>query len=574
MIRALGLVWVLLLSLGCKANLVVTRVQLNSWDSDGKSVTATVRNKCTFGLSLFCKPAGTFLVYFDGKELPPSVNYLPQVTTSVAGLGRGESIDLAADFMPLARIENNYLWNVTHIRVTADPKHQVPESSEADNVRRASVPFSSELPIVIIETLGGTIVDEPKIPASMKVIYDPAGGRNFINAPANDYDGRIGIELRGELTLMFCKKQYGVETWDQGNNDLQASLLQLPAEEDWILYGPYSDKSLFRNVFAYGLSSLMGRYAPRTKFVELFVTDPGLPGTSCPAVAPDNYLGVYVLMEKIKRDANRVNVAKLGATDNTEPAVTGGYLLKKDWLDPGDATFTTSGASGYGTTLTYVYPKCKSPAPCDATAQQKTWIENYVNDFEAALKGPGFNDPINGYARYIDVSSFVDYYLLEELLKNSDGFRASTYMYKNRNAKLKMGPIWDMNFTMGNVGFAAARPPQGWLIGAVGGQMAWWSRLLQDEAFAQVVIDRWQTLRQGQFKTSNLHLTMDNRARFLRYAQERNFNRWPILGTWVVGNPTPVDPDETYGDGVEQAKTWIEARANWIDSNIAAILPP
>src|SRR6266571_1535974 len=193
------------------ANLVVTDVRVNSWNISNKSVSATIENRCWLG-PVFCKDAGKFEVYFDGEEVPISPNYRPQVSKSVANLGRGDSITLNADFTPLARIENNYLWNVTDIRVTADPKYEVTEFSENDNVRMLKVPFSSELPIVVIDTLGGTIVDDPKIRATMKIIYDSAGGRNFITGLANDYDGRIGIELRGQLSSAFCKKQYGVET--------------------------------------------------------------------------------------------------------------------------------------------------------------------------------------------------------------------------------------------------------------------------------------------------------------------------------------------------------------------------
>ena len=560
-------------------NLVVTSVQTTSWTALDKTATATIKNKCLIW-GIFCKNAGAFLVYFDGEELPTSPNYLPHVSKTVPGLAGGASITLTASFSPLARIENNYLWNVRKISVTVDAKEQVAESSEADNTRLGSVPFSSELPIISIGTLGGAFVDEPKTPATMKVIQPPPGGRSFLNSAVTNYNGRAGVELRGQLSANFCKRQYGLETWDAGNNDIDVPLLQLPAEEDWVLYGPYDDKSLIRNVLAYGLSNTIGRDAPRTAIVELLVKDPGLPGTgwpgntTCPAVAADNYMGIYVLVEKIKRDAHRVNVTKLTTADNAEPAITGGYILKKDWPDPGDAIFNTNSVSGYGTPITYVYPDCKTPpGACDATAQQKAWIEKYVNDFEAALKGPSFTDPVNGYAKYIDVPSFVDYYLLQELLKNSDGFRGSTYMYKDRNGKLKMGPIWDMNFTMGSVGFASARPPEGWLLGSVPGQMQWWSRLLQDPAFAQKVIDQWHALRLGPFKTSNLHLTMDNLAQRLRYAQARNFDRWKILGTVVIGDPN-LYPNETYQDAVQRPRTWIEARTTWIDNNIAALVSP
>ena len=561
---------VMLLS-GC-ANLVVTDIRVNSWNTNNKSVTATIENKCWLGY-IFCKDAEQFKVYFDGEELPTSATYRPQASKSIAELRRYDSITLDADFTPLARIENNYLWNVTEIRVTADAKDEVTEFSEDDNVRISKIPFSSELPIVVIDALGGTIVNEPKIRATMKIMYDSTAGRNFITGPANDYDGRIGIELRGQLSASFCKRQYGIETWDVNDNDIQVSLLQLPAEEDWVLYGPYDDKSLMRNVLAYGVSNLLARYAPRTKLVEVFVVnDHGSTPVGCPPVASDGYVGVYVLVERIKRDVNRVNVARLGAADNSEPAVTGGYILKKDWLDPGDVSFTTSTASGYGTRLTYVYPRCTTSS-CDATAAQKAWIEQYANDFEAALKGANFGDPINGYAKYIDIDSFVDYYLLQELFKNSDGFRGSTYMHKDRGGKLRMGPMWDMNFTMGNVGWPVARPPDGWLVGVLSDQMRWWGRLLEDPTFAQKVINRWNALRQGPFKTSILHLTIDNWARYLRYAQARNFKRWPVLGVALVGNPTPLDPNEKYEDAVQQIKTWIDARTNWIDNNIGVILP-
>lgn len=222
-----------------------------------------------------------------------------------------------------------------------------------------------------------------------------------------------------------------------------------------------------------------------------------------------------------------------------------------------------------------MYPKCKAaPLTCKATTQQKAWIKGYVNDFEAALKGPDFDDPASGYANYIDVDSFVDYYLIQEIFKNSDGFRASTFMHKDRNGKLKMGPAWDFNFSMGNVGFSSARPTDGWLLGAVVGQMAWWSRLLEDGAFAQKVIDRWQLLRNGQFNTSNIQLTIDNTAEYLQFAQARNFRRWPVLGENIVGNPPPVDPNETYEDAVSYMKTWIEARTDWIDNNINSLLTP
>lgn len=171
---------------------------------------------------------------------------------------------------------------------------------------------SSNLPIVIIDTYGQEIPDEPKILARMGIIDNGEGQRNHLHDPRNNYDGLIGIEVRGSTTRWFPKKQYAVETRDHFGNDSTVSLLGFPPEEDWILYAPYSDKSLMRNVLAYKLSNDLGRYASRTRFCEL--------------VLNGSYEGVYVLMEKIKRDRNRVNISKLLPTDIAGDAVTGGYI--------------------------------------------------------------------------------------------------------------------------------------------------------------------------------------------------------------------------------------------------------
>ena len=159
---------------------------------------------------------------------------------------------------------------------------------------------SSNLPIVVINTHGQQIPDDYKIIADMGIIYNGEGVRNNLTDPFNNYNGKIGIEIRGSSSQMFPKKQYAVETKDANGNDLDVSLLGFPPEEDWILYAPYNDKSLIRDVLVYKLANDMGRYASRSKFCEL--------------VLNGEYMGIYVLFEKIKRDANRVNIKKMEPT--------------------------------------------------------------------------------------------------------------------------------------------------------------------------------------------------------------------------------------------------------------------
>ena len=178
---------------------------------------------------------------------------------------------------------------------------------------------SSNLPIVILDTEGQDIPDEPKITARMQIIDNGPNTRNSVLDTPTGYDGFIGIELRGSSSQAFPKKQYGVETRDEAGDNLNVSLLGMPEENDWVLYAPYSDKSLMRNVLAYELARRMGRYASRTRFVEV--------------VLNGDYQGVYVLMEKIKRDRNRVDINNLKEDEISGDDLTGGYLIRIDRRD-------------------------------------------------------------------------------------------------------------------------------------------------------------------------------------------------------------------------------------------------
>src|SRR4051794_11667894 len=244
--------------------------------------------------------------------------------------------------------------------------------------------IDSNLPLVIVETRGTQIPDEPKVGATMRVIRDPLGGRSNLQTTHADFAGSVGIELRGQSSMVYPKKQYGFETRDASGSDLPVSLLGMPAEADWILQGPYSDKTMLRNSFAYELSNRIGRYAVRTRFVEAFIDETGADSIT------DHYVGLFVLMESIKRGAHRVDVQPL--MGDVEPGVTGGWILK---IDKGsDLFFTTA----HGTKILHEYPDGGA-----LNAAQKAWIKNYFNDFESALETPDTD-----YATYIDVESFVD----------------------------------------------------------------------------------------------------------------------------------------------------------------------
>lgn len=422
---------------------------------------------------------------------------------------------------------------------------------------RPSVPLSgpwkhkSNLPLVIIDTNGRWIPDEPKMPAQMKIIYDESGGTNSLNSSHVHFEGKIGIELRGKTSHGFPKRQYGFEFQDKQGNDKDVSIFGLPAESDWILHGPYSDKTLMRNYLAFEFSNRIGRYASRTKFVEVFLND-----RRDRTIQAKHYVGVYLLLEKIKRGKDRVDIKSLRPDQNKPPEITGGYILKIDKIDYYDTYFYTQ----RGTQLTHVYPKGR-----EITQTQKRWIRNYMNRFESALAGPDYKDPVKGYAKYIDVDAFVDHFIINELFKNTDGFRFSAYMYIDRDGKLEAGPVWDFNLSTGNTIFHNSWVTYDWLI-YTNPVPFWWHRLVSDEKFKGKLVRRWKELRKNELATAEIIGEVDRTVDFLSEAQKRNFERWRVLGRTIFGNRGPGYP--TYEQEVEKMKIWLKTRIKWMDKNI------
>ncbi|UCG50193.1 MAG: CotH kinase family protein, partial [Phycisphaerales bacterium] len=416
--------------------------------------------------------------------------------------------------------------------------------------------FSSNLPLVVVDTFGGSVHQTTQTPGFAGFVDTDGNGRAKLTATAS-FCGRAAINIRGKSSTGFPKKQYHLETWDEFDNDMDVSILGLPPESDWVLQGPYSDKSLMRNALAYQWSNDIGRYAPRTRFVEMFLNTGG------GRISMSDYVGVYVLMEKIKRNADRVDIAKLGPGDISEPDISGGYIIKKDKLDPGEMTFTTS----TGLVLIPVEPR-----PPEITHQQINWIKGYLNEFESVLSGPKSADPLYGYARYIDVNSFIDHHIIVELAKNIDGFRLSTYMFKDRLGTLNMGPVWDYNLSLGNADYLRGWDPTGWYYSQLGNHdYPWWRKLFEDPEFRLRYADRWFGLRRVLFATARLLEKVDRTAELLDEAQARNFVRWPVLGSYVWPNWFIAD---SYQEEINWMKGWLESRLNWMDGRIAAEFAP
>ena len=424
-----------------------------------------------------------------------------------------------------------------------------------------NAPDSSLIPLISINTFGTTIPDEPKITAHMGIINNGAGNYNYSSDPFNEYNGEIGIELRGSSSTMFPKKGYGLETRDGSGANNNVPLFGMPSENDWVLHGPYSDKSLLRNFLAYHLGGKLYNYSPRTQFCELTIND--------------EYKGLYLFQEKIKRDKGRVDIAKLDFDDLAGDSLTGGYILKIDkptginndsWTSP----YQSISMNPDDIDILYHYPE-----PDDILAQQKSYIESYVTAFEDALQGPGYLDSATGYSRYIDVNSFVDYYLLTEATRNVDGYRISTFMYKDKDSKngdLFIGPPWDYNIGFGNANYCDGELTSGWAVdfnticSADNWQVPfWWDRLLTDPDFVDRLKCRWTELRAGAFHTDSIVDVIDSVSNLISASAGRNFDRWDILSSHVWPNSYVGN---TYPNELDYLKSWIQDRFTWIDNNL------
>lgn len=440
----------------------------------------------------------------------------------------------------------------------------------------------SEIPYLVIDTEGRDIPYEPGVLAKMKIYQK----KKLIQNQA------IDIEFRGKTSFRLSdKKGFNFETVDDSGAGMDVAFFGMPVEEDWRLIGHVVnlnekyiwDRSLIYNHVGYDLSRKMGKYASRGQFVEIEVNG--------------EYLGVYYFCEKLKRDSKRIDIKSLNSGSTN---LTGGYILKIDKSDAGpehdgkplsyfmnnwddDARYTafnsfrsnydifkrTLASPPFGapyhpmlyleTYFNYEYPKAEDISPA-----QKGYIAGYMDQFEKALITDDFATPNRTYTTYIDLNSFVDYFLLSELCRNVDAYRISTFLQKDRDGKLAMGPIWDMN-----IGFdEGGRIPMTDWVANYNDYVSddpwmvpfWWDRLLEDPLFKKAVKTRWQTLRQGEFSASSLQKVVDDAEGYLRKngAVERNYAKWDR----GIG----VNYDQT----IQNLKTFLTDRSIWMDAQIGA----
>lgn len=440
-----------------------------------------------------------------------------------------------------------YLWLLPVMAFQLSTRAQITPST-----------FAGYLPLFVIDTQNQSIGDANRIVADLKIIQNPEGELNHYDDTAISFEGKIAIEIRGNSSQMFPKKSYSFETQNPDSSNLNVSLLGLPEENDWILYGPYSDKSLLRNVLAYSLTREMGDYATRTAFCEVFING--------------DYKGLYILAEKIKRDKNRVDVDELEPEDNSGDALSGGYIVAINWRGGSDYDWISPVHNYNGNYLDLRY-QYEDPTAEEITGDQAFYIKYYISQFELMMNGTGYNDPATGYNRSIDVFSFIDFFITQEITHNVDAYRLSTYLFKVRDSKggrLFAGPVWDFNLGFGNADYANCWETSGWAIDnpdVVSAIPFYFKKLRQDSEYNHLLACRWNELRDNVLDTTKLMNQIDSLVLVLGDAVARNNQRWNVIGNYVWPN---YFVGTSYAEEIDYLKEWMKERLIWMDSQLPA----
>lgn len=425
----------------------------------------------------------------------------------------------------------------------------------------------TNLPIVFINTGNTMILREDRIAARMTIIYNGEGKLNYADTLAHPdqstaYKGRIGIKYRGNSSFTNSdKKPYSFRPENESGKKQEVALLGMGADSDWCLLAPYSDKSLIRDMLTFKLAKPYFEYVPD--------------GVHCEVVLDGTYYGVYILSERVRQGANRLNIPKPG---NSGDELTGGYHVEVDRDD--EVVYTSNynpqyswGASMINKKISFQY---KYPEFGDLTNEQKVYLHGQINKFENSLAASNYKDKQEGYRKYLDVTSFIDYMLSTEFARNVDGYRLSTNLYKHRDSvdpRFKMS-LWDFNLGFGNANYNDGWNPQSWAyntndVNPSEAQLIpfWWYRLLSDPAYVKEMKERWTMYRSTNYSNANIMHVVDSLTDNLNKenAQYRNSLAWPRWNVWVWPNKYVAS---SYNDEINYMKDWITKRLAFMDGTL------
>ena len=405
--------------------------------------------------------------------------------------------------------------------------YKVTKSSGVSKSYSVDVTKFTGLPIVYINTTNFSGIDSKENYVTGTISVD--GGRNIPDMAATP----IEIRGRGNSTWGHPKKPY------QMKFSTKEEFLGMPEDKKWIFLAEYSDKTMLRNSTAFEMGYISNLdWTPQSEYAEVYLNN--------------LYQGTYNITQKVEETNRRVAITN------------DGFLLEIDQLyrlDADDVYFSTDAFSVIAIKEPSIDQVNENGVSFEQD-QRYNYVKNYVNQFEDVLFGSSFANSFSGYAAYIDVDSFVDWYLINEILKNQDArWYSSIYFHLIPGEKIKMGPLWDHDLAFGNVNYAPTEYTDGWWIQ----QNPWFSRLLEDPNFVAKVKTRFDHFRNNEQYILN---KIDAYAEKLHWSQQENDNRWQTLGQYVWPNPVWFD---TYQEEVDHLKDWYQARMNWLDSAIDAL---
>jgi hypothetical protein len=446
---------------------------------------------------------------------------------------------------------------LTHVTRPADPPFHFTRSGSGNELSSGSgadlrglADFTSNIPVIILRAdIPGPVSNSEQYSPFHLEVYEPGTNEPVRLEGVPTQTARVGLRLHGMVSRLFPKLSYRMKLQDEAGRNQSQPLLGMPKHADWVLQGPWLDKSLIRNAFSYDLARAMGCAAMRTRPCEVFLSTSGQPVTEA------DYLGVYQLTEHIERGEQRVNLAKLSPNETSEPAITGGYLLA--W-DVGRGNYLSKWKS-----IQVKYPSHPSRAQMD-------WIDDALTRFDLALKGRDSRDPTNGYAPHIEVEDWVNYILFEEFIFNLDGYTRSFYLQKDRGRGIRPGPVWDHDLALGHQFQNGTSFTQWWYTQA--GRHGWIRRLVDDPGFMKKMAARWGELRKTVLSDEQVAARVEAfAAPLLPGAADRNFQRWRVLD---VERPFPKPNDyitiksDTYPEQITALKAFLRERAAWMDEQL------
>src|SRR5688500_10143521 len=355
-----------------------------------------------------------------------------------------------------------------------------------------SFDLSSDLPIILVDGYGKGKPSDKEVSLDAAVmIFEPSGGMATLTAMPT-LASRAGYHVRGQSSASFPQTPYKIELWDNANQDVDHTVLGMPSDSDWALIPPYYDRSLVRNPFVYTLGAEIGLGAPRNAYAEVYINYEARP------VADSDYQGIYWVSETIKNNKDRTNLKQLKEADTMLPQISGGYIFKFDQLAAEEPKLLCTGSeplsngfggpgrgggrggSGGGATQTgtcWVDLEVVDPEPLNT--EQQSFLTAHVQQFHDSLH----TMPIGDYSQFIDVPSFVDYLIVNELTRNVDAYVRSAYYHKDRDGKIKAGPLWDYNFSLAVGGGTTIDPAGGFQYAGTRNVNNWYPKLVTDPAF-------------------------------------------------------------------------------------------